>query len=259
MKHNYQITTTLFTVGLLVLSMVFITSPVRASDLDKNPAFPESQTTSPDTPLRTITVAGIGNVNLVPDLAYVNIGVHNQNSDVAKAIEENNAQTKKVKEVLMKFGVSEKDIQTSNFSVYTNQQYDNSGAPLEMSYAVDNTLNITVRELSKLGKLIGETTRSGANNIYGIQFDVADKNKGLREARKLAYEDARNQASEMAGILGVQLGDVQEAKISIGNTAQPMGYGMGGAGNAEAAKSNVPISAGQLVVTVNIDLVYAIK
>jgi uncharacterized protein YggE len=259
MTQKYQTTTTLLAIGLLLVPIIIFVSPVHARNLVKEPAIPASQTTSPDTPLRTITVSGTGNVNLVPDLAYVNIGVHNQNSDVAKAIEENNAQTNKVKDVLMKNGVSEKDIQTSNFSVYTNQQYDNSGAPLEMSYSVDNTLNITVRELSKLGKLIGETTRSGANNIYGIQFDVADKNKGLSEARKLAYEDARNQASEMAGILGVQLGNVQEAKIMIGNAPQPMGYVMGGAGNPEAAKSNVPISAGQLVITVNIDMVYAIK
>ncbi len=104
-----------------------------------------------------------------------------------------------------------------------------------------------------------KTTRSGANNIYGIQFDAADKTKALSSARKLAYDDASSQAAEMASILGVQIGEVQEAKVSIGNTSQPMGYGMGGAGNPEAAKSNVPISAGQLVITVNIDIVYSMK
>lgn len=249
----------LITVALCITATLGITNPTHATGIEKVRAVPFGQVPNPGTPLRTISVSGTGSVNLIPDLAFVNIGVHSQNVDVAKAIEENNAQTNKVKEVLVKFGVSEKDIQTSNFSVYTNQQYDNSGAPLEMSYAVDNTLNVTVREMSKLGKLIGETTRSGANQIYGIQFDVADKNKGIVDARKLAYEDARTQAREMAAILGVQLGDVQQVTVSIGNTSQPMGYGMGGAMNPEAAKSNVPISAGQLVITVGVDMLYAMK
>lgn len=208
-----------------------------------------------DPPGRTISISGTGSVNLIPDIAHVNVGVHTENADIVKSIDTNNETSQKIKGILVKYGIDEKDIQTSNFSVYTNNQY-NSGQP--STFAVDNTLSITVRDLNQLSKLLGEVTRNGANNINGIQFDLSDKSKALSEARKLAYEDARAQATEMADILGASLGNVIDAKVTIGSSTQPFGYGMGGGG--ETAKAiNVPISTGQLVISVNLDVTYEIK
>ena len=211
------------------------------------------------TPIKTIQVSANGVVQLTPDIAYINMGVHTQKEDIVKAIDENNAITKKVKDILVKYGVEETDVKTSNFSVYTNQPYSESEKEAPISYSVDNTLNITLRELTQMGKLIGEATRSGANNIYGIQFDVADKSKAISEARKLAYNNAMEQAKEMANIMGKSIVDVQSVTVQVGDQSiYPQPMGLGGGGDA-LAQSNVPISAGQLAVTVQVELTVSME
>ncbi len=251
---------TVFIIAILILVLMFTTSiitPANAMSLpDQNDLRIETSPT--EVPGRTLSVSGTGSVNLAPDIAHVNVGVHTENPDVVKAIDTNNQTSQKIKDILIKYGIAGKDIQTSNFSVFTNNQYDGSGVQKSTTFIVDNTLSVTVRDLNQLSKLIGEVTRNGANNINGIQFDVSDKSKALSDARKLAFEDARAQASEMAAILGTTLGEVKDAKVSIGGTSIFTGYGMGGGGDAAKA-NNVPISAGQLLVTVNLDVTYEIK
>jgi uncharacterized protein len=51
--------------------------------------------------------------------------------------------------------------------------------------------------------------QAGANQITGIQFDVADKTAALSDARKLAVENSRLMAEELAEAAGVSLGPVK--------------------------------------------------
>ena len=227
---------------------------VKAADL---PA--QNQPAPAQPPLRTLNVTGMGTVYLTPDIATVTIGVHSENKDVTTAVNANNASVQKVKEALVNAGIDEKDIQTQNFNVYQNQKYDTSGQPIDSVYAVDNSLSVTVRDISKIGKLLGTVVTSGANSINGITFDVSDKTKAMSDARKLALTDAQNQANEMATALNVTLGDVQTAVVNFTASPTPFAYGMGGGPVEKAAASNVPISVGQLVVTTTIQLTYEIK
>jgi uncharacterized protein len=243
----------------MLVSAAFLPVNAKAWDVQSNGA--EKSDTTPTNPAgKTLNVNGMGSVTLTPDIAHVNIGVHIEDADIVKAIDMSNQNTNKVKDILVKNGVADKDIQTSNFSVFTNRQFDNaSGKPTTTTFGVDNTLNVTVRDLKQISKLIGEVTRNGANNIYGITFDVSDKAKALSDARKLAFDDAKSQATEMAGVLGVTLGEIKSASISSGSTAVPMDYGMGGSGGEAMKSNNVPISTGQLVLSVTLDLTYEIK
>lgn len=209
---------------------------------------------------RTISVNGTGKVYLNPDIAYVTIGVHTENKDAAQAVAQNNAQSVKVKEALTGMGVDAKDIQTSNFSIYPQQQYDQTGKPTgEINYVVDNQLYVTVRDLETIGDLLDTVVKAGANSIYGIQFDVADRSKAQSEARKLAVADAQAQAEELADAAGVTLGPVQTISTASIQTPVPLyEKGMGG-GAAVAAPSTVPVSAGQMVLQADVYMVFAIQ
>ncbi len=208
---------------------------------------------------RTISVSGTGKVYLTPDIASINVGVHTEDVDVAKALSDNTAAAQSVADALKGFGVEAKDIQTTNFSIYPNQQYGPAGEMLGIKYMVDNTVMITVRDLTKLGEILSAVVGKGANNIYGITFDVAERTKSLEEARKAAIADARLQAEELAAAAGVKLGQV--ITISVNNSSQPqpmynMGYGGGG---GMAASAPAPISSGQLLVTADAYITYEMK
>lgn len=221
--------------------------------------FQAPQQTAAPANVRTLSVNGTGKVVLVPDIAYINIGVHTEAADVSSSLSNNNDLATAISNALQAEGVELKDIQTSNFNVYPMQQYDNMGQATGTVYVVDNTVSITVRDLSKLGKLLDVAIRSGANNIYGITFDIADRESALASARDLAIKDAQSKAQAVAGVAGVQLGEVQAIVATDSSYVQPYsGYGMGG-GGASGLETSVPVSAGQLIITYDVNLTYAIQ
>ena len=208
-------------------------------------------------PPRTLSVTGSGKTFIVPDIANISIGVHTEGKDAAEAVASNTAQTQKVTQALQGMGVDGKDIQTSNFSIFPQQQFDETGKVIGTNYVVDNTVYVTVRQLDKLGELLSAVVDTGANSIYGIQFDVADKQTALSEARKAAVENAQAQAEELAQAAGVTLGEVQSIS-SFGGFPVPVFEGKGGGGGQPMAAA-VPVSSGQLTLTVDVSIVYEIK
>ena len=160
-------------------------------------------------PLRTINVTGKGEVILTPDIATVSIGVRSEGEDAAKAVAENNAKSEAVVEALKDAGVDEEDIQTTNFNIYPQQQYDDQGKIQDTFYIVENSVRVTVRDLDNIGELLNAAVEAGANSIYGVQFDVEDDESARSDARQAAVDDAQKQAEELAEAAGVGLGRVQ--------------------------------------------------
>jgi uncharacterized protein len=250
---------TIVVVGLILIAGVLSACAGVASAQSLAPAAQQAQATS--TP-RSVIVSGTGKVYLTPDIAYVTIGVHTEGKDAGQAVTSNNTKSKAVSDALKALGVDPKDIQTTNFSIYPQQQYDPQGkATGEIIYMVDNSVMVTVRDLSKIGDVLDAVVKAGANSISGIQYDVADREKALAQARSLAVADAQNQANQLAKAAGVTLGEVVTINSSS-TTPTPMydvkGIGGGGAAVAAAAPT-VPVSAGQLVVIVNVDMVFGIQ
>lgn len=213
---------------------------------------------APVTP-RTISVSGAGQAFLVPDIAYIYLGVHTESPTASEAVTENNAQTEKMIQALTDFGIDAKDIRTTNFSIWPNDKYDpQTGAPTgEKTYMVDNTVYVTVRALDTLGDLLDTVIAAGANTVNSIQFDVADKDTALKDARAEAVKDAQAKAQELAEASGLSLGEVQSIEF-IDNQQYPFLEGKGG-GGADVAASTVPIQPGQLTFTVNVNVSYLIK
>jgi uncharacterized protein len=233
---------------IILLSLVSACAPITAA----------AQAPAPSTSTRTLTAQGEGKVYLTPDVAYVFIGVHSESESVGQSLADNSKQAASVSDALKGLGVDPKDIQTSAFNVYPQQQYDNTGKPTKVVYVVDNTVNVTVRDLQKLGQILDTSVKSGANSISGIQFDVKDKPTAIAEARKLAIDDAKKQAQDLAAAGGVQLGNLQTLNVFSNNSPVPVYEGKGG-GAAMSVAANVPVSSGQLVITMDATLVYEMK
>lgn len=215
---------------------------------------PVNVTTNPNIP--TLSASGHGEVYIAPDLAYINIGVHTENPSVSAALSANSAQAKQVADALTGLGVDAKDIQTSNFSVYPMKNYNPDGTVASSYYAVDNTVYVTVRDLSKLGTLLDTVVSSGANTINGISFDIKEKDAALAQARDMAIANAKSEAEGIAKAAGIELGAMQGISITSNNVTTPTYDGKGG---SIANSASVPVSAGQLVVQVDAYLTYAIK
>ena len=211
---------------------------------------------------RTLNVDGSGTVYLSPDIAYIYVGVHTDDPDLANAVSKNNTQAQALVDALKNAGIDGKDIQTSNFSVYTNGNtgYDKvTGQPTSTGtyYSVDNSVYVTMRDLTKMGKILSTAVSSGANSINSIQFDVADKTKAMTEARQKAISNASSLASELAQTAGLKLGAIQN--VTYSDNSPLTYYGKGGGGGAAAPNASVPIQPGQTEISVTVSVTYILK
>ena len=207
---------------------------------------------------RMINVTGNAQVILSPDIAYISIGVHSESQTAKEAVASNNAQSQAVIDAIKGQAVDAKDIQTTNFSVYQQTKIGPNGENQGIIFMADNTVYVTMRDLTKIGDILDLSIAAGANSIYGITFDVQNKDAALATGRDQAMADAKAQAEELIKAAGATLGDVQSinyyssspSPIYYDNKAVPAGVGGGG---------SVPISTGQLTLTVSVSVTYAIK
>jgi uncharacterized protein YggE len=209
--------------------------------------------------VRSINVTGTGEVYLTPDVAYVNVGVQNQGPTVTDVLDQNTAQAQGIRDALKELGVEDKDIQTSGFNVYPNNTYDTNGLITGTYYSASNTVFVTVRDLSKLGHILDAVVRNGANTINSINFSVLDPSQALTQARELAVKDAQSQADQLVTLTGEKLGNVQYLNI-YSNNPIPMYEGKGGGGGTYYdMATNVPVSSGQLVISVSVNITWELK
>jgi uncharacterized protein YggE len=207
---------------------------------------------------RTINVTGNAQVILAPDIAYISIGVHSEAKSAKEAVASNNSQTQAVIDAIKGQGVDAKDIQTTNFSVYQQEKFAPTGEDLGTFFMTDNTVYLTMRDIAKIGDILDASISAGANSIYGITFDVENKETALATGRDQAMANAKAQADELAKAAGAKLGAVQSisyyssAPVPIYYDTKAVSAGIGGGGS-------VPISSGQLTLTVSVTVTYAIK
>jgi uncharacterized protein YggE len=204
-----------------------------------------------------LNVNGVGQAYLTPDIAYIYVGVHTEGDTASEAVDANTTQTASVIEALKEAGIADKDIRTTNFSIWPSQQYSPDGTVTGTVYMVDNSVYVVVRDLEGLGDLLDSAITAGANSINSIQFDVADKAEALKEARAKAVEDAKRQATELAEAAGISLGELQSINF-YDASPYPVFEGKGGGGGV-AAEAAVPIQPGQLTISVTVSLTYAIE
>ena len=213
-------------------------------------------------PNRTITVVGNGKASGTPDVARVTVGIETRDESVQVAAEENNATMSELLQVLKGMGIADKDIQTTNYSVYADRKPvpvrepgldEEDEAPIE--YVVSNQVMVTVRDLTQLGQLLDEVVIAGANSVYGIRFTVDDPSELEAEARADAMADAVARAESLAELADVQVGDVLSISEVIGGAApyaiMESARGLGGA--------TAPIEVGELEVGMSVQVTYAIR
>ncbi len=240
---------------IVTFILVVMISALVLTGCSSTPTYAQATSTDTQNP-HTLTVTGVGKSYLTPDIAYISIGVHTEDKEASIAVEDNNTLSQKVSEALKKFVTDSKDIQTTNFSIYPQQQTDQTGKVVGILYIVDNTVYVTLRNIKQIGPLLDAVVSAGANTINGISFDVADRSEALSAARTSAVQDAQTQANELAKAAGITLGQVMNISV-YGSAPIPAYVGKGGAGVAMNAEA--PISPGQMIIEVDVNVVYTIE
>lgn len=209
---------------------------------------------------RTISVNGTGIVSLSPDMAEVNIGVQTEADDAEQASAANAETIDAIMAALQAFEIPDSDIKTAYFSIYPRQMYDDQNQISDITYVVNNSLLITVRDLDTLGDVLDAAIGAGANAINGITFDVSDREAAYAQALETAMQNAESRAEVLAQASDAEIVQIHSVSSHLGGGGIPVQF------RAEAAMdemavggSNVPVSPGEMEIQVDVNVVYEIN
>jgi uncharacterized protein len=235
----------------LLIGAFTVGTQMGSSGSSGTPAANAATLTSSQTAGR-ITVTGTGTVSGVPNQLVVSMTVQATSYDVTSALNQANADVRKVTTALRGRGVPAADIQTSDLNVSPN--YNNNG--VITSYGVTESLTATLNHLGKAGAQITAAVRAGGNavSVDNVALNLTSTGPLMAAARARAVVNAHAQAQQFARALGVPLGPV----ISVTPVQQqPVPVPLGYAAASGAAKSAVHISPGTQQLSVSVTVVYA--
>jgi uncharacterized protein YggE len=155
-------------------------------------------------------------------------------------------------------GIAEKDVQTSQFSIVPYHKPDPHGReqPEVAGYRVTNEVQLKVRALTSLGRVLDELVGAGANQMHGISFSVAEPSAPLDDARKKAMADAKRRAELYAQAAEVKLGRVLLIQEQPPSVPRPQMLRFALRAEADAA---VPVAPGENKFHASITVTYSIE
>ncbi len=242
-------------------------------------------------PTDVVVVVGEGEARGKPDVVRLQLGVEARARDANAAVESANQQMQRLIDALKQSGVKPEDLQTRDFNIHSEQidlgvmepmtsSSETAPVPLkpgasaraevapaphpgppegrrrtELVYRVSNMLQVTLRDLSKVGEVLNQAVSAGANQAWGVSFEIDDEKPLTQQARSEAVANARKQASELAQLAGVRLGHI----VSIMDEEAGGFVPMPAVGLARAEMSKVPIESGQIMVRHRVRVVFAIE
>ena len=249
----------LLAVGVVALLVIVSLAGCSATGADAATAQPVSVDISNQQ--TGIWVNGTGKITVTPDLATLTLGVSSQTATVAEA--QSNAATAmdKIMKALADNGVAKKDIQTNYFNIQQVTRYDDkTQTQVVIGYMVSNSVIAKLRDMNNVGVVIDAVVAAGGDltRINGINFSVEKPDTYNQQVRELALQDAKAKADQIAKVTGVTLG---KPTLVSENSATPVYYGQSAslASGAAAPAPTTAISAGELDISLNVQVAYAIQ
>jgi len=202
-----------------------------------------------------LSVSASADAKRVPDVASISAGVVTQATDANAAMRANAAQMDKVMAAIRQAGIVERDIQTSGISLNPQYKYVENSPPTITGYQASNTVNIKVRDLARLGKVLDTLVEQGANQVNGPSFEVDKPDEAYDEARVGALKKAQARAQTYADALGLKVRRIVSISEGGASFPRPMPMVRAMAADASFAKET-SVAPGESTLSVNIDVVF---
>lgn len=211
---------------------------------------------------RTIFVEATAKVVAKPDIAVTTMGMVNEGKTVQEAQVANNAVMNKMTTKLKEMSIDEKDIQTSNYSIYPLYDYTDEAGRVLRGYEVRQDVTVKIRDLSKANGVLSLAGELGANSISGLQFTIDDPEVYKNEARQEALKKLAEKAQNLSQSLGIRLGKVVSYNEYAGNNTpyanvmkESAMYDLGGAVDQSVSS----VESGSTEVNMTVSVTFQIK
>jgi hypothetical protein len=225
----------------------------------------EAQTTPATCALKdifpTVTTTGTASVEVQPDVATIRLGVVTERPKAADAARENAVAVQAVVAEIKAQGFGAKDIKTQSVAltpVYDEIRDGDGRATRRVlrGYLARNDLNVRIRQLGKIGDLVGKWIDKGANRLEAIEFDFEQKDAKYDALRVDAVRDALRKAQSYASGLGIRLGRILSiAAPSLGPVVAASPFALNRAAAPEGPVA-VPIEPGVQILRTDVEVIW---
>jgi uncharacterized protein YggE len=199
-------------------------------------------------PPPSIAASAVGDARIVPDRAMVSVAVESHAESAAKAGADNAAMQTRVIDAVKAVGIAAAQIRTAGYNVYPEYAQSSGKGPRVTGYRAQNTVQVEVRDMSVVGKVIDAALAAGATNIGGVGMFASNTDAARKEALQKAVAKARVEADAVATAAGGSLGTLLEITIDPTSTPQPMLRGVVMSAMAAPAPMPTPVETGEIVV-----------
>ncbi len=209
---------------------------------------------SPNADPGTITVGGTGRVSVQPDVADLRLGVSvaRPTVDAARAVA--TATMDAILAAVDAAGLDRRDVRTAVLSVQPRYDYRGDHSPVLTGYELANVVEVTVRDLARLGDVIDGALGAGATSMDSLSFRLADPVPAEREARMRAMAAARAHADVLAEAAGLTIVGVSD--IVEGGVATPPEPRYKAARMMVSEDATTPVEAGSMEIAVGVTVTY---
>ena len=211
-------------------------------------------------PETTLAISATGDVMVEPDIAFISLGVQSEARTAEAAMADNRQAMNAVFEALRAAGLSDRDMQTSNFSLqpvydWIEREDSRGNERVLRGYSVSNQLTAKVDDLERLGATLDAVVTSGGNTFNGIRFALEDDSGARDEARRLAMETAIARADLYASAAGYRVSRIVTiSEYETRQGPQPM-LEMARA-SAMAMDVSTPVSGGEVGYSVQVNVTF---
>jgi uncharacterized protein len=204
-------------------------------------------------PAQTLQLAVQADVRSAPDMATISAGVMTMASTAQAAMANNAKQMTAMMAALKKAGIADRDIQTSGINLNPQLRYVENQPPQLTGYQANNTVEVRVKALDKIGATLDALVAQGANQINGPTFAVQNPEALLDQARADAVRQGMARAEVYAKAAGLKVTRL----ISIaegGMIATPMPMMRQSAMAMDAGAT--PVAPGQVGLSASISMLF---
>jgi uncharacterized protein YggE len=233
-----------------VLLALSLSTPVLSAAAQTPPApTPTANTT-------LLSVTATGEVSRRPDLALLSAGVITQAADANTAMRDNAVRMDKVMTALRAAGIEDRDVQTSGITLNPQYRYGDNQPPTITGYQASNTVNVKVRDLARLGRVLDALVAQGANQINGPSFTIEKPEAAMADARRVAMQKAQAMARTYADALGLKV--LRVVSLNEGGTHPPHPLpGIAKLASMPAmAEADTAVAPGENTVSVTLEAVF---
>lgn len=181
----------------------------------------------------TLSVTGVGEVSVSPDIARFTFSVSKDAKTIAEARDMTGTVANPLLAQLEQSGIEKKDIKLESFNVYPKYEYEQNaklctqfgcpgGKQVLVGYTYTANYAVTLRVLDKASDIAALITDAKVTTVNGPEFTVEDMEMVKNQAKTAAIRDAKAQSKQLARQLGVRIDKLIDFQVINDGGMYPM-------------------------------------